>query len=207
MPNYSVSLILSHTFTIRHDAIQKLFRGNAELKKLNHAHIFYYPYLEDNGFDLDTIQPGLQHIAMHYKTDAVLKRHLKDLGDVYLQTGGALIHGDYYPGSWLKTKSGIKIIDPEFSHLGSPEFDIGVMMANLKMARLEHKLKQVWDHYKVPAVFSVPLMLRFCGAEIMRRVIGLAQLPLHLRLQEKSEILELAAQLIQNPKEHLLFQD
>lgn len=181
------------------------FPGNTELKKLNHTHIFYYPYLEDNGFDLDTIQPGLQLIAMQYKNNGMLKERLKNLGDVYLQKGNTLIHGDYYPGSWLKTKSGIKIIDPEFSHLGSPEFDIGVMMAHLKMAQLENKLKQVWGHYKVPAGFSVPLMLSFCGVEIMRRVIGLAQLPLHLTLQEKSEILELAAQLIQNPKENLLF--
>lgn len=185
---------------------KKSFPDNSELKKLNHTHIFYYPYLEDNGFDLDRVQPGLQKVSMKYKTNDVLKGQLKHLGDIYLQKGNTLIHGDFYPGSWLKTKSGIKIIDPEFSHFGRSEFDLGVMLAHLKMAHVKRsKLKEVTKDYKMPDGFDVPLFLGFCGVEIMRRIIGLAQLPLDLTIAEKSELLDHAEQLILNPEKVALF--
>lgn len=185
---------------------KRSFPDNTELKKLNHTHIFYYPYLEDNGFSLDTIQPGLQQVSMKYKTNTILKEHMKTLGDVYLQKGNTLIHGDYYPGSWLNTITGIKIIDPEFSHYGHPEFDLGVMIAHLKMARFgSNRINTVIRQYKMPDGFNVPLFLQFCGVEIMRRIIGLAQLPLDLSVAEKSDILDFAEQLIHRPEEHGAF--
>jgi 5-methylthioribose kinase len=184
----------------------KSFPDNTELKKLNHTHIFYYPYLEDNGFSLDTIQPGLQAVSMKYKVNTLLKEHLKTLGDIYLQKGTTLIHGDYYPGSWLKTSNGIKIIDPEFSHYGHAEFDLGVMVAHLKMAHMTGQtINNVIRNYRMPDGFSRELFLRFCGVEIMRRVIGLAQLPLDLTVEEKSDILDFAERLIQHPEEHVTF--
>ncbi len=180
---------------------KKNFPNNAELKKLNHTHIFHFPYLEENGFDLDSIQPGLQKVSLKYKTSSALKDKLKYLGDLYLQEGNTLIHGDYYPGSWLKTKSGIKIIDPEFSHYGHAEFDLGVMVAHLKMAHTpEHILKDIFSQYVLPANFSIPLFSGFCGAEIMRRIIGLAQLPLDLSLPEKTTLLDEAEKLILYPQ-------
>lgn len=185
---------------------KKNFPDNTELKKLNHTHIFYYPYLEENGFSLDTIQPGLQEVSIKYKTNTLLKEHLKTLGDIYLQKGKTLIHGDYYPGSWLKTTGGLKIIDPEFSHYGHAEFDLGVMIAHLKMAHMgSDTLNSVVRNYKMPEGFSIQLFLRFCGVEIMRRIIGLAQLPLDLSVGEKSEVLDFAERLIQRPEEHVDF--
>jgi len=92
------------------------YPDNTALKKLNHTHIFHFPFLEENGFNLDTVQEGLQRLSMKYKTNVVLKDNLTNLGNVYLQTGNTLLHGDFYPGSWLRTTSGIKVIDPEFSH-------------------------------------------------------------------------------------------
>ncbi len=185
---------------------KRSFPDNTELKKLNHTHIFYYPYLEDNGFSLDAIQPGLQEVSTKYKINITLKDHMKTLGDVYLQKGNTLIHGDYYPGSWLKTRSGIKIIDPEFSHYGHAEFDLGVMIAHLKMAHVHRDtLNSVIRQYKMPRGFSIPLFLRFCGVEIMRRIIGLAQLPLDLSVAEKAAVLDFAERLIQHPEEHVTF--
>ncbi len=183
---------------------QKTFPENSELKKLNHTHIFYYPF-EENGFDLDTIQPGLQAVSIPYKSDLLLKENLKQLGEVYLQTHNTLIHGDYYPGSWLKSKLGIKVIDPEFSHFGKAEFDFGVMVAHLKMAQVENNsLKKVLELYQRPQGFDNELFLGFCGVEIMRRVIGLAQLPLDLTLVEKSDLLNFAMQLITSKKDSIL---
>jgi 5-methylthioribose kinase len=173
------------------------FPENRELKTLNHTHIFYYPFEENNGFDLDSIQPGLQALSIPYKTDPLFKQSLKQLGEVYLQTHHVLIHGDYYPGSWLKSKSGIKVIDPEFAHFGKAEFDLGVMVAHLIMAQVNgSSIKKALEFYKRPNDFDNQLFLQFCGVEIMRRIIGLAQLPLDLTLQEKSELLDFAYRLI-----------
>jgi 5-methylthioribose kinase len=192
-----------HNHPWRH---KKTFPDNAELKKLNHTHIFYYPFLEDNGFSLDTIQPGLQAVSMKYKTNILLKQNLKTLGDIYLQNGETLIHGDYYPGSWLKTDQGIRIIDPEFSHYGYAEFDLGIMVAHLKMSHAKDEtIRHVIRKYIMPDGFSMALFLQFCGVEIMRRIIGLAQLPLDLTVAEKSEVLDFAERLIQHPEDQNYF--
>ncbi|MCE2779675.1 MAG: hypothetical protein LW824_19055 [Algoriphagus sp.] len=50
------------------------FPNTSAMRTLNHEHIFNYPFLEENGFDLDSIQPGLQEASMPYKTDPNLKQ-------------------------------------------------------------------------------------------------------------------------------------
>lgn len=173
------------------------FPSNQILKKLNHEHIFYFPYLEENGFDLNTIQSGLQKLALPLKKDEVLKKRIQAIGDLYLGTGPFLIHGDYYPGSWLKVNSGVRIIDPEFGFFGLPEFDLGVMIAHLKMAQTPAPLiNQVLAAYQAPNLFDTQLRKAFTGVEILRRLIGLAQLPLNLSLEEKKDLLEEAKELI-----------
>ncbi|HEX6892398.1 MAG TPA: phosphotransferase [Chryseolinea sp.] len=173
------------------------FPDNAALKKLNHIHIFEYPYSRNNGFDLNVIQHGLQELSYKYKDNESLKEIVKGLGELYLGKGNTLVHGDYYPGSWLKTRSGVKIIDPEFSHYGYPEFDIGVMTAHLLMSRISmSQARAMMEAYRIPEGFDDSLSAQFCGAEIIRRVIGLAQLPLDLTLQEKSILLDRAEQMI-----------
>ncbi len=173
------------------------FPSNLALRQLNHEHLFVYPYLEDNGFDLDTVQAGLQTAAMRYKTDKVLKGKMKTLGEVYLASGRTLLHGDYYPGSWLKTSDTLKVIDPEFSFFGDCEYDLGVLMAHLKLAQApEEQLEMVLAAYEKPSWFNSTLMNLFTGMEMMRRIIGLAQLPLDLTLAERTLLLEEAYHLI-----------
>jgi 5-methylthioribose kinase len=182
------------------------FPDNTDLKKLNHTHIFEYPYLRDNGFDLNTIQNGLQELSLKYKDNEQLKRTVKKLGKLYLDKGRTLVHGDYYPGSWLKTTTGVKIIDPEFSHCGYAEFDIGVMTAHLMMARVDdEEITEILNAYSKPDGFDASLFTQYCGVELIRRLIGLAQLPLDLTLHEKSVILKRAERMIINPFEILLF--
>ncbi len=80
------------------------------------------------------------------------------------------------------------------------------MIAHLKMAHEQpDTLNSVVRQYKMPAGFSMPLFLRFCGVEIMRRIIGLAQLPLDLSVAEKADVLDFAERLIQHPEEHVTF--
>ncbi|WP_232074091.1 phosphotransferase [Spirosoma aureum] len=200
---------LHHQFSV--EAPDPIF-ANHDMRALNHEHIFNYPFLEDNGFDLNTIQPGLQKLAMPYKQDAKLKMIVEQLGEIYLSEsqlyrGGVaapktLLHGDYYPGSWLQTtvnqESSIKIIDPEFCFYGPPEFDLGVMIAHLMMAQQPlSTLNAILSDYEKPAGFDDTLRQQFTGVEIMRRLIGLAQLPLSLSLEQKQSLLTEARHMLQ----------
>jgi len=171
--------------------------ANEKLKALNHEHIFVYPFLEENGFDLDNITPGLQSAALPYKKDQVLKEFSNKLGEIYLSDDDTLLHGDYYPGSWLNTGNGLNVIDPEFSFYGKPEFDLGVLFAHLYLAQQSDDVIEIIDtHYKKSQGFDEILFKSFTGIEIMRRIIGLAQLPLDLSLIEKEELLKRAYNLI-----------
>jgi 5-methylthioribose kinase len=173
------------------------FPENMEMRKLNHEHLFGFPFLEENGFDLDQIQEGLQEISLNYKRDQELKSKLELLGKRYLGSGSALIHGDFYPGSWLDTATGIKIIDPEFGFLGDREFDLGVFLAHLDLGQQTEEIKStVLETYTIPVDFQ--LVNQYRGMEILRRLIGIAQLPLNLSLSQKGELMKTAKNLILN---------
>jgi 5-methylthioribose kinase len=164
------------------------FPNTDGMRTLNHEHIFEFPFLEENGFDLDQIHAGLQEVSLTYKREAVLKAKIHSLGQRYLKTGKTLIHGDFYPGSWLEVASGIKIIDPEFGGLGDPEFDLGVLLAHLDLARQDEQLsKLVQETYNTPLDWS--LVEQYRGVELLRRLIGIAQLPVSLSLDEKKSLL------------------
>lgn len=167
------------------------FPDNLALRGLNHQHIFVLPFLEHNGFALDSIQPGLEELAAPFKADAGLKATVAALGERYLGAGTVLLHGDYYPGSWLQASGEVYVIDPEFSFAGFAEFDLGVMAAHLLMATGEPEIvNRVLERYPGPA--NRELTLQVAGTEIVRRLIGLAQLPLERSLEEKAYLLRLA---------------
>jgi 5-methylthioribose kinase len=187
----SISLYLNGL----HELQVSNFPDNLEMKKLNHEHLFNFPFLEDNGFDLDTVQPGLQKISLIYKRDLALKSALDSLGKRYLSQGTTLLHGDFYPTSWLKTENGIKIIDTEFAYMGDCEYDLGVLFAHFDLAKMNASYQanflQNYHHS-----YSSTLVDAYRGMEIMRRLIGIAQLPLSLTIDEKKALLERARNLI-----------
>lgn len=171
--------------------------SNLELRKLNHEHIFHYPFMENNNFDLNSVEEGLQELALLYKQDAELKKQIELLGSLYLSNGKYLLHGDYYPGSWLKTADGIKVIDPEFCYYGSREFDLGVLLAHLYLTQQDATLHSiVINEYETFPELNLDILNGFTGVEIMRRLIGLAQLPLQMDLKTKKQLLEFAKTLI-----------
>ncbi|AEL27586.1 phosphotransferase [Cyclobacterium marinum] len=171
------------------------FPDNMEMRKLNHQHIFVLPFQSDNGFNLDDVQDGLQTLSERVKNHTPLKAKIKGIGDKYLGRGKSLIHGDFYPGSWFETDNGLKIIDTEFSFLGDPEFDLGVMLAHLKMARIPNEsIQRVIQTYPL----ENGLISSYMGVEILRRLFGLAQLPLNLSIVEKEELTNDAINLIMN---------
>ncbi len=167
------------------------FPANLEMRKLNHQHIFQLPFMPDNGFELDTVQPGLQALATPYRNDRTLKKIVDKVGNIYLSAGKTLIHGDYYPGSWMTMSGDMYILDPEFSFVGFAEFDLGVMSAHIVMATMDPSyLPSILSLYKNQ--FDEKLTTQIAGIEIMRRLIGLAQLPMTRSIAEKESLLQLA---------------
>ncbi|QXP58773.1 phosphotransferase [Olleya sp. HaHaR_3_96] len=168
---------------------------NRTLRLLNHQHIFVLPFVKANGFSLDAIQEGLEDLALNYKADALLKKEIKRVGEQYLEEGNTLLHGDYYPGSWMTKGGHIYVIDPEFSFMGFAEFDMGVLAAHNIMISMDIScLQTITTAYPEP--LNNQLLTKVAGIEIMRRIIGLAQLPLKRSIQEKKILLEIAHALI-----------
>lgn len=171
------------------------FPDNSAMKILNHEHIFNFPFAEENGFDLNSIQQGLQEASLIYKRDRELKDALSKLGDRYLSDGNTLLQGDFYPGSWLKVENGLKIIDPEFGFMGDKEFDLGVLFAHFDLSQQPESLKEEFLKKYIHS-FSSALLNQYHGVEILRRLIGIAQLPVSLTLPAKKTLLEKARQLV-----------
>ncbi|NHF60721.1 phosphotransferase [Flavobacteriaceae bacterium TP-CH-4] len=180
---------------IHQTSIPEDFPENLEMRHLNHQHIFVLPFLEDNGFELDAVQEGLQKLSLPYKKDWALAQKISEIGKKYLAKGTVLLHGDYYPGSWMVKGKNLYVIDPEFGFAGFPEFDLGVMAAHLVMATMDGEyLKTIRRHYQ--GNFDPHLMKQVAGIEIMRRLIGLAQLPLQRSIEEKDYLLQMAHKMI-----------
>ncbi|MEK6153368.1 phosphotransferase [Flavobacteriaceae bacterium 3-367] len=173
----------------------KDFPENRELRELNHQHIFVLPFLEENGFSLDEVQPGLQSLSQPYKKDLALKKVVEKIGLKYLALGNVLLHGDYYPGSWMTRSEQLYVLDPEFSFVGFAEFDLGVLTAHLILAthKVTH-LNAVAQRYQGQA--EKQLIAKVAGIEIMRRLIGLAQLPLTRTIAEKDYLLQAARKMV-----------
>ena len=180
--------------TALHRLPLKNFPANRELRALNHAHIFDLPFRPDNGFPLDDIFPGLAEFARPYQEDENLRNTMAELGTIYLSDGPTLVHGDFYPGSFMLRGDQVFVIDGEFAHPGRAEFDLGVLLAHFDLAGIDGA--PVLEHYEPSAGFDHRLVGRFRGAEIMRRLIGIAQLPLRLDLEARRELLEQGRRLV-----------
>jgi len=177
------------------DGERQTFR-NEDMRRLNHEHIFDLPFRVGNGLNLDAITPGLGEIAERIAADRALVEMCSKLGAIYLAPGRCLVHGDYFPGSWIRTDRGLRIIDPEFGFWGPPELDLGVGIGHLILAgRPAGDLAAFLDHYVASAIgdgIDRDLVFRFAGVEILRRLLGVAQLPLPADLAKKQALVERA---------------
>ena len=167
---------------------------NRAMRKLNHEHQYDLPLRKENGLDLDRITPGLEFEAARLRSDVKYCARVAELGSQYLSDGPVLVHGDFFPGSWLQTGDGLAVIDPEFCFLGAREYDIGVFLAHLHLINTQSSWSIVESSYAGPVDW--PLARQFAGAEIMRRLIGVAQLPVPPELSRKREWLELSRSLV-----------
>ncbi len=159
--------------------------ANRAMRELNHAHIFAIPLEHDNGLELESHEEGFNVAADALKNDGHYCEIVREIGKRYLadsNEGSCLLHGDYYPGSWLRTAAGPRVIDPEFCFVGEPEFDLGVCVAHFALGRHTsdeaHRLLEVYTGDAGGVGFDECLLARYAGIEVMRRLIGVAQLPI-----------------------------
>jgi len=190
-----LNTLIQILMSIHSAPVTKDYPENKELRLLNHQHIFLLPFLTENGFSLDSIQEGLEALSLPYKNDEQLKEEIIKVGEKYLDTGDTLLHGDFYPGSWMQQNQHIYVIDPEFSFKGFAEFDLGVFIAHSVMATMDTSIvTQIREKYTLS--IDEKLLSQIVGIEILRRLIGLAQLPLSHSLEEKSTLMKFAYSMI-----------
>jgi 5-methylthioribose kinase len=190
---------LAHLAQVAVPADRRAELSNRAMRVLNHEHIFTFPLRDGNGLDLDAITPGLQDAAAELTQDRAYCDAVAALGNRYRADGAALVHGDYFPGSWLQSAEDVRVIDPEFCFLGDPEFDLGVMSAHLTIAGCDG---QVFDMISAAANgrrLDPALVAGYAGVEIMRRLIGVAQLPLTFAIGRKRALLERSRRLVVDP--------
>jgi 5-methylthioribose kinase len=185
---------LYHYLSLLHCTRGRL--ANLEMRGLNHFHVFAFPFAHDNNIDLNSITRGLQLLAEIIKNNHALQRRITELGEIYLAEGEYLLHGDFFPGSWLRVESGIKVIDPEFGFAGPREFDLGILWAHLQIAGLSSRSSAAEIHYSRWKELDSQLVRGFAGVEILRRLLGVAQLPLRFDLQRKQSLLEEAVKQV-----------
>ena len=193
-------LVALHT-SFRSPALAAPF-ANREMRELNHEHIFALPLRENNGLDLDLITPGLASLADRLSADRCYCSVIRSLGERYLHSSGScLIHGDFFPGSWMEASGRTYVIDPEFCFYGLPEWDLGVFAAHLYLSgHTRPSIDALLSIYTNAAPLDRQLALQLAGVEIMRRLIGVAQLPMVYGLARKAELLAVSRELVlRNP--------
>ena len=172
------------------------FPNNDKMRKLNHEHIFNIPFDADNGLDLNSIQFGLDGLAKEIISNKQLINRIHYLGELYTSKGDTLIHGDFYPGSWMQNEN-FFILDPEFCFLGPPEFDLAVACAHFKITKQPDDLIDLFlSTYTERIHVDKSKIYSFAGVEILRRLLGIAQLPLTSTLEEKRVLIDLSKKWI-----------
>lgn len=182
------------------------FPSNLAMRRLNHEHIFVVPLNADNGLDLDKYEAGLRAASVAVIDDPHVRARFTALGDRYLSVGRCLIHGDFFPGSWVETDPGVRVIDPEFGFAGTPEFDVGVALGHLTIGDCSGHMARRWlaaarTAYGATSCLKLnwPLILEFAAVEIIRRLIGVAQLPIPATTGRRAELLSAARATLHHP--------
>lgn len=180
-------------------AEQRAVFANRAMRALNHEHMFRFPLAADNGLDLDAITPGLRQAARDLIDDRAYCGAVEALGRRYLADGATLVHGDFFPGSWMQTAGGVRVIDPEFCFLGEPEFDCGILAAHLMLAgSASASLDQIAASVSARRL-DADRVAGYAGVELMRRLIGVAQLPLVCDIERKRALLRHSRRLVTDP--------
>lgn len=152
---------------------------NSEMRRLHGDHIFSLPFRE-NDFPLT---PAVAERGLQVRADATLVATIDAAFVRYLESNACLVHADVQPTNVLLTPNAAKLLDAEIAHLGDPAFDIGVLLAHLRIAEIAHPtsastLAAVWSSYASQFdEASFAAAARYAGIEMLRRTLGAARVP------------------------------
>lgn len=193
-----VKTLTTFLSNLHNNPVTKNF-ANMSMRQLNSEYIFKLPF-QDSLPHVLLQTPGLDEEVEKILKNPAIKKKAEELCAVYLQCSKCLIHGDFYPRSWMQYGDEIRIIDPEFGHVGAPEFDLGILIAHLILTDTHPNLiRTCWLDYQRIEGFDNQTALGFTGAEIIRRLIHIAQLPVPNSLEWKKQKIERAKNLMLNP--------
>lgn len=187
--------------------------GYTDLCSLTANLVLTAPYVDDASNRLDD---HLVEVAAALRTDRALQATVAELRFAFMTRSEALVHGDLHTGSVMVNGSDVKVIDLEFAFFGPVGLDPGMLLGNLALARLAKEARndvsgaryldeaagefwrsfadevarlwpagQPWMHRFLSGVLVDAA--RFAGAEMIRRIVGLAHvkdvdsLPVDLR--------------------------
>jgi 5-methylthioribose kinase len=176
---------------------------NDEMQRLHGDHIFLLPYRE-NDFP---VSPAVAEIAAAIRNNTGMVSIIDAAYQRYLEPKGALIHADVQPTNILIGPSGSKLLDAEIAHIGDPAFDIGVLLAHLRLASVASEpggaVSSVWDAYANEFAKTKPPLFRdvarYSGIEMLRRTLGAARAPGIERDEYATGVLALGTRLVESP--------
>lgn len=169
---------------------------NRAMRALNHEHIYVIPLDPEADLDLDAHEPGLTDAARRLQADMEFRVAANATAERYLSNGRHLVHGDYFPGSWMRMDDGIRVIDPEFAFFGDPELDVACAVAHLALAGQPRsdatRLVEIYGSASDSPALDPRWLARYAAIEVVRRLIGVAQLRIPASRGERAALLERA---------------
>lgn len=193
------------------------------MKALNHRMLFEAPFVSamagDDGFGPDGPAPGdaaldatearLGEAAAALRSDPAFREAVSKLGGRFLGASACLVHGAFHPANWmLVSDGGVRVVDPQYGGRGDSEFDIGTGLAHLLLARQPAEVVAAFLSAAVGLEeaggeepgdaegVDRPLVARYAGVEIVRRLIGGGQLPLEAEAGFRCDLLETARKAV-----------
>lgn len=195
--------------------------GYTDLCALTANLVLTAPFVEDESNRLDD---HLIEAAAALRADKMLQSRVAELRFTFMTRAEALVHGDLHTGSVMVNGRDVRVIDLEFAFFGPLGLDPGMLLANLALSRLSKEVAgdragaryldeaaqefwssfadevarhwpahQPWMHRFLSGVLADAA--RFAGAEMVRRIVGLAHvkdvdsLPLALRSEVQARAL------------------
>lgn len=170
-----------HTINVD-DQLQNTVLQNREMAEFQRNQSLEVPFQKLMNQMKATLVPDPLYTAAWnaFRTSAFLAAR-NSLDTRFRRSTNTLLHGDFFPKNWLFLPDGkTKIIDPEFCFFGPAEYDLGVMIAHLHLAGISTDvIARVFSAYTAKNPTADGLLTdSFARFEIIRRIIGLAKLPI-----------------------------
>ncbi len=173
--------------------------GNPVMRRLMEEVVFEFPY-SDHPHNSYPDAVSSQVVAL--RNDAVFRSEVEELQHTWLTHPEALIHGDLHTGSVMVAAGSARVIDAEFSFLGSVAWDLGQLLGNLLLALIRcdllarsltraadmplalfdsfaDELQRIMPRNQEPEAFGASWMQQtisdafgYAGLEMIRRIIG-----------------------------------